>query len=235
MTAPDLSLVIPAYNEENRLGVSLETALAYLARQDFSYEVLVVDDGSADRTQEVAAEYEDQGVRVLVQPENRGKGAAIQRGVGESQGNRVLISDADFSTPIEDLEKLNPYLADHELAIGSRAVKDSNVTLHQPLYRELMGKTFNKLIRLGGVGGISDTQCGFKLLRGEIARELFAIMVTPGFAFDVELIWLAKRKGYRIAEVGVIWENSEDSRVNPLSDPPKMLLEIVRFRLKHRG
>lgn len=232
---PELSVVIPAFNEENRLGASLDAALAYLEKRGLPFEVLVVDDGSLDRTVEVSRAYEERGVLTLLQGTNLGKGAALRRGVLESRGARVLFSDSDFSTPIEEIEKLEARLAEAEIAIGSRAVRDSEVTLHQPFYRELMGKTFNKVIRLAGVDGISDTQCGFKLLRGDVARELFGEMVTPGFAFDVELLWLARRKGYRIAEVGVVWRNSPDSRVHPLLAPPRMLLEIARFRWKHRG
>lgn len=232
---PELSIVIPAFNEEKRLGASLDAAFAYLEERGSPFEVLVVDDGSLDRTVEVARAYEERGVRTLLLGVNQGKGAALRRGVLESRGERVLLSDTDFSTPIEEVEKLEERLSEAEIAIGSRAVRDADVTIHQPFYRELMGKTFNKLIRLAGVGGISDTQCGFKLLRGEIARELFGEMVTPGFAFDVELLWLARRRGYRIAEVGVVWRNSPDSRVHPLLAPPKMLLEIARFRWKHRG
>ncbi len=231
---PELSVVIPAFNEEKRLGASLDAALAYLEKRGAPFEVLVVDDGSQDGTVEVSRAYAERGVRTLRLSTNQGKGAALRRGVLASRGRQVLFSDTDFSTPIEELEKLEARIAGVEIAIGSRAVPDSEVTLHQPFYRELMGKTFNKLIRLAGIGGIHDTQCGFKLLRGDVARELFSEMVTPGFAFDVELLWLARRKGYRIAEVGVVWENSPNSRVHPLTAPPRMLLEIARFRWTHR-
>lgn len=232
-TSPDLSIVIPAYNEEARLGASLETATAFVAARGLDAEILVVDDGSADRTSEIAERFADRGVRAIRQIPNRGKGAAVRRGVLESRGRRVLISDADFSTPVEEVETLAPHLEDARLAIGSRAVRGARITLHQPLYRELMGKTFNFLIQCLGVRGVRDTQCGFKLLDGETARDLFADLVTPGFAFDVELIWLAQRRGHAIAEVGVEWRNSPDSRVDPLLDPPRMLLEILRFRWLH--
>jgi dolichyl-phosphate beta-glucosyltransferase len=194
----------------------------------------VVDDGSADRTYEVATAFSGRGVRVLRQEANRGKGAAVKLGVMASRGRRVLLSDADFSTPITELPKLEAKLGDVEVAIGSRSVAGADVRVHQPLYRELMGKTFNKLIRLAGVGGLADTQCGFKLFAGDVAREVFAEVTTPGFAFDVEVIWLARRRGYRVAEVGVVWVDSPASRVRPLVDPPRMILEIVRFRWRHR-
>jgi len=239
-TTPDrpgaeLSVVIPAFNEEVRLGSTLEKIIGYLDSRALSYEILVSDDGSTDGTAAVAEAFAERGVKVLRVPQNQGKGAATRRGVRESIGQGVLLTDADLSTPIEEIAKLEPHLDEAEVVIGSRAVPGSRITIHQPFYRELMGKTFNKMIRLAGVWGINDTQCGFKLLRGETARALFADLVTPGFAFDVELVWLARRRGHRIVEVGVTWENSPASRVHPLTDPPRMLLEMIRFRLKHRG
>ncbi len=231
----DTSVVIPAYNEESRVGATLAKIVRYLDGRGAGYEVLVVDDGSSDATAEVAGAAESARVRVLRLPHNQGKGAAVRRGVLESRGARVLLTDADLSTPIEDLAKLEARLAGCELVLGSRAVADANVTLHQPFYRELMGKTFNKLIRLAGVRGLSDTQCGFKLIEGEAARRLFGEILTPGFAFDVELVWLARRHGYGIAEVGVTWKNSPISRVRPWIDSPHMLFEIARFRWLHRG
>lgn len=232
---PDLSVVIPAYNEEPRLGPSLEKALAYLDARGLAREIVVVDDGSADRTCEVAQAFSDRGVRALRQEPNQGKGAAVKLGVLASRGRRVLLSDADFSTPIGELPKLEARLGEAEIVIGSRAVAGAEVRVHQPFYRELMGKTFNKMIRLAGVGGLADTQCGFKLFDGDVAREVFAAVTTPGFAFDVEMIWLARRHGYRVAEVGVVWINSPASRVRPLVDPPRMILEILRFRWRHRS
>ena len=232
---PALSIVIPCYNEESRLPPSLERILDYLAQRELEAQIVVVDDGSADRTAQVAADYRGRGVEVLSYRPNVGKGHAVKTGVLATRGERVLLTDADLSTPIEDVEKLEARLADSEVVIGSRSVAGSNVTERQPLYRELMGKTFNKILKLLAIRGITDTQCGFKLLRGEVARELFGEMVSPGFAFDVELLWLARRSGYRISEVGVTWVNSPDTRVSAWRDPPKMLLEVLRFRWAHRG
>ncbi len=233
--APDLSVVIPAFNEEERLGQSLERILAHLGDGSERHEILVVDDGSRDATATVAEAYAEDGVRVLRLDRNRGKGAAVRRGVAASAGRRVLLTDADLSAPIEELAKLEPRLGEAQVVLGSRAVAGSRITLHQPLYRELMGKTFNRLIRLAGVGRIHDTQCGFKLLDGDVGREVFRRMITDGFAFDVELVWLAQRLGHRVVEVGVAWEDSPSSRVRVLADPPRMLLEIVRFRWHHRS
>lgn len=230
-----LTVVIPAFNEERRLGSSLEKVVSFLELRREPFEVLVVDDGSRDTTAEVAKAFSSRRVRVIRLAENRGKGAAIRTGVLASRGRWVLLSDADLSTPIEDLEKLETQTTEAPVVLGSRAVAGAKITRRQPLYREIMGKSFNKLLRLFGVWGINDTQCGFKLLDGDLARELFESVVTPGFAFDVELVWLACRAGHRVVEVGVTWENSAASTVHPLRDPPRMILEILRFRWLHRG
>lgn len=231
----DLSVVIPAFDEAERLGPGLQQAVDYLRRRGIGYEVLVVDDGSRDATVEVAEAFAGDGVRVLRHDRNRGKGAAIRTGLLASRGERVLLSDADFSTPIEEVEKLEPRLSDAALVVGSRALESSDIREHQPVYRELMGKTFNLFIRLLGVRGLRDTQCGFKLLRGDAGRELGAELTIEGFAYDVELIWLARRHGYRVAEVGVVWANSADSRVDPLRSSLAMLRDVIRIRLRHRG
>jgi dolichyl-phosphate beta-glucosyltransferase len=232
----ELSVVIPAYNEEGRLAPGLRQALDYLARRGTPYELLVVDDGSRDATSRVAADFAAEGVRVLRHERNRGKGAAVRTGLLASRGREVLISDADFSTPIEEIEKLEPFLRDGTpLVIGSRGLADSQVRQRQPFYREMMGRTFNRLIRMFGVRGIRDTQCGFKLARGEEGRRIAAELKIEGFAWDVEMIWLARRRGYKIAEVGVVWVNSPDSRVDPIRSSFSMLRDVITMRLRHRG
>jgi dolichyl-phosphate beta-glucosyltransferase len=226
----DLSIVIPAFNEAQRLGPTLRRVVDYLRQNGADYEVLVVDDGSTDATAEVAEGFAGEGVRVLRQEVNRGKGAVLKAGVLASQGREVLLTDADLSTPIEELEKLRPHLADSELVLGSRAVAGSDIVQHQPFYREWMGRIFNLIIRLLGVRGLRDTQCGFKLLRGEVARRLFAELKIERFAYDVELVWLARRHGYRVVEVGVRWVDSPSSRVNPLTDSSRMLWDVLALR-----
>jgi dolichyl-phosphate beta-glucosyltransferase len=233
--ACDLSVVVPAYNEAGRIGPSLRRAVDYLRRRGVAYELLVVDDGSRDATVQIAEGFTAEGVKVLRHERNRGKGGAVKTGVLASRGGRVLLSDADFSTPIEEVEKLEARLAECPVVLGSRSVAGADVRERQPFYREMMGKTFNRVIRLLGVHGLHDTQCGFKLLRGDVARSLCAAMTIDGFAYDVELVWLAQRRGIPVAEVGVVWVNSPDSRVSPIRSSLQMLRDVVQMRLRHRG
>lgn len=231
----DLSVVIPAYNEEARLGASLRRIVSYLDDRGGAWEVLVVDDGSRDGTAALAEGFPDPRVRALRLAENRGKGAALRTGVGASRGRRVLLTDADLSVPIEELTRLEAVVERAPVVLGSRAVPGARLVERQPVYRELMGKVFNLLVRLLAVRGVHDTQCGFKLLDGAVARRLFADLTVNRFAYDVELVWLAHRRGHRVEEVGVTWSDSRESKVNPLSDPLQMLWDIVRFRWRHRG
>lgn len=228
-----LSVVIPAFNEEKRLATSLPAIVAHLGQRESEYEIVVVDDGSSDGTAELAASWEEQGVSVIRQPQNRGKGAALKAGVLASRGAVVLLSDADLSTPITELERLERHLDDHAVVFGSRAVEGARIDDPQPFFRQCMGKTFNLMIRLLVVGGVRDTQCGFKLIRGDDARRLFADLTLDGFSYDVELLWLARRYGLAVAEVGVLWNHCPDSTVHLLTDPLRMAFDIVRFRFHH--
>ena len=232
--AVDLSVVIPAYNEASRLGDSLERVLPYLERRGKPFEVLVVDDGSSDATVQVGTEYSHRGVWVLELARNRGKGAALRHGVVASSGAKVLLSDADLSTPIEELGRLEPYLEQADLILGSRAVDGARIELRQPWHRELMGKTFNLVIRLLGFGTFRDTQCGFKLIAGEAARRIFPLLTIDRFAYDVELVWEAQQHGLRVIEVGVEWHDSPVSRVRPWQDAPQMLRDVLRVRFRRR-
>lgn len=215
-SSPSLTLVVPAFNEEKRLPVSLARIADWLGSRGpgLAVEVLVVDDGSSDRTAAVA-EKTAAGLgldaRVIRLPENRGKGAAVRAGALEAGGGHVLVTDADLSTPIEEVEKL--LAAGAPVAIGSRAVDATLVKQRQSLFRVASGKLFNLVVRLLVVSGIRDTQCGFKLFTRDAAREVFSRASVDRFAFDVEALLLARRLGYRIAEVPVLWFNSPDTRV----------------------
>ena len=228
----DLSVVIPCLNEEARLGATLEKVVGYLDRREKAYEILVVDDGSRDATVSVANGVADEHVQVLEHGENLGKGAAVRTGVLASRGEWVLITDADLSTPIEDLERLERRTSEADVVLGSRAVAESEIVRHQPIYRELMGKSFNLIIRSIGLVGLHDTQCGFKLFRGPVARELFERTKVDHFAFDVEVVWLAQKAGHRVVEEGVTWEDSPNSRVSPIGDSWKMLVDVLALRFR---
>lgn len=231
---PDLSVVIPAFNEAQRLAPTLESVLAFVEGRGQAFEVLIVDDGSTDATASIATTFAPRGVRTIRLDRNRGKGAALRAGVAASRGRLVLLTDADLSTPITELARLEPELGAAPVVIGSRAVADSRITRHQPRHREWMGKTFNRILRLLGVARHQDTQCGFKLLEGDLARSLFAALTIDRFAYDVELLWLAERRGHRVVEVGVTWHDSPASTVHPLRDAARMLVDVLRFRFRHR-
>ena len=228
-----LSVVVPCFNEEIRLPASLPPVQEYLRERGTSFELILVDDGSSDGTPELIsrAEREEPSVRSVLLPANRGKGRALAEGVRRSCGELVLTSDADFSAPITELPRLETALAGgSDIAIGSRAKRGAR-EVDQPWHRRLMGKGFNLLVQGLLLPGLWDTQCGFKLFRGEIARDLFARLRTDGFAHDVEILYLARRAGYGVSEVPVRWVNSDGSRVQALRHSREMLGDILRIRL----
>jgi glycosyltransferase involved in cell wall biosynthesis len=233
--APALSIVIPAFNEADRLAPSLARTIAWCRAERSSFEIIVVDDGSRDLTvkltRDVAARAPE--LSVISLGENRGKGAAVRTGVLASRGARVLFSDADLATPIEELVKLEAALDEGaDIAIASRGLPGSDIRVRQHPARELMGRTFNAFVRIAMLGGIHDTQCGFKLFTREAARDLFARATVDGFAFDVELLWLARGR-YRVSEVPVVWRHVEESKVSPGIDAARMLVDLGRIRWRH--
>ncbi|ABA89001.1 UDP-glucose--undecaprenyl-phosphate glucosyltransferase [Syntrophotalea carbinolica DSM 2380] len=228
-----LSVVVPAYNEEKRLSASLEVLCEKVGLFFPRFEIIVVDDGSTDKTADIvmthSRKYSD--VRLIRYEKNRGKGYAVRTGVLAAKGDFVLFSDADLSTPIEEVEKLFGALADGaDVAIGSRAVRQSLILKSQPLYRMVMGKTFNKFVQLLAIPGILDTQCGFKLFTRSAALNLFRDCRIDGFGFDVEVLFLARKRGMDIREIGVSWVNSPDSKVHPIVDSARMLQDLVVIR-----
>jgi dolichyl-phosphate beta-glucosyltransferase len=232
-----LSVVVPCYNEEKRLPRTIELIQDYLRSHDGPYELLLVDDGSSDGTRKVMddAAAQNPAIRIVALPRNRGKGRALAEGVRASRGQLVLVTDADLSTPIEELAKLEAALATGAgVAIGSRSIKGSRVEISQPIYRVLMGKAFNVLVQIVLLPGIWDTQCGFKLFRGDVAREVFEGLTTDGFGYDPEVLYLAKKKGVRIAEVPVRWRNSAPTKVNAIRSSADMFRHVLRIRFRHR-
>ncbi|HLQ60707.1 MAG TPA: dolichyl-phosphate beta-glucosyltransferase [Candidatus Acidoferrales bacterium] len=232
----ELSVVIPSFNEEVRLPARIQEIRTYLNHRGISHELLLADDGSRDGTLAVmqAAAREDPAVKVVALPRNRGKGRASAEGVAASRGRLVLVSDADHSTPIAEVEKLEAALANGaEVAIASRAKRGARVEVSQPPHRVLMGKTFNLIVQALLLPGLWDTQCGFKLFQGDVARAVFADLETDRFAFDVEVLFRARRRGYRIAEVPVRWLHSAPTRVAAISASADMLKDVLRIRLRN--
>ncbi|MDQ5857200.1 MAG: glycosyltransferase family 2 protein [Acidobacteriota bacterium] len=234
------SLVVPAFDERGRIDRAMTEIAAWRRGNPggWEWEVIVVDDGSSDGTGEaarLAAERENLPIELLRHPKNRGKGAAIRTGVLASTGDPILVSDTDLSTPLGEWVKLAERLPTHPVTIGSRALDEELVRKRQPFYRQFMGKTFNTFVRLVAVSGIRDTQCGFKLFRGDVARDLFRRARIDRFAYDVEILYLARKEGLSIAEVPVLWFNSPESKVSVVRDSFRMLRDLVRIRWIHRG
>jgi dolichyl-phosphate beta-glucosyltransferase len=230
---PVLSVVVPCFNEEQRLPSTIEQIESYLDATATSYELILVDDGSTDGTRKVmdAAAQHHGSVRIEALPRNRGKGRALAEGIAAARGTEVLITDADLSTPIEELEKLQAALDKGAgVAIASRALRGSRVEISQPVYRVLMGKAFNLIVQLVLLPGIWDTQCGFKLFRADVAKDAFGALTTDGFGFDPEVLFRAKKRGVRIAEVPVVWRNSAPTKVSPISSSFDMFRHVVRIR-----
>ena len=233
---PALSIIIPAYNEEARIGPTLERIGEYMLSSGMDYEIIVVDDGSTDDTRSVVSEAARRisGLRLVENRVNRGKGFSVKNGFLNSSGRLMLFSDADLSTPVEELEKFLPEMErGADIVIGSRSLRESNIIKRQPIYRVLMGKTFNKLVRLLTVGGLVDTQCGFKLFKRDTCEPIFKAQKVERFAFDVELLFLARKKGLTICELPVKWINSPQSKVHPVMDSLRMALDLLRIRLNY--
>lgn len=230
-----ISIVIPCYNEGRRLGKSLDSLWEFLKNYPEEVEVIIADDGSTDPTLEVAKSYSDKlpNLRIL-NLTHLGKGAAVGSGFLESRGNIVLFTDADFSTPITEIDKLvGKIKAGYDIAVGSRALDPSLVKTHQNFLRESMGQTFNLLVRALAVPGISDTQCGFKAFDRATTKILFEKQQIYGFAFDVELLYLAKKHDLKVVEVPILWFNDPHSRVSPIKDSAITMYELLKIRAIH--
>ena len=232
---PFLSIIIPAYNEENRLPNTLEQVFHFLEKQSYASEVIVVENGSTDKTFEFAQKLAHQYKNLrVIHNEERGKGGAVLRGVREALGEYVFICDADLSMPDAEISKfLPPALTDFDIAIGSREAPGA-VRYNEPYYRHLTGRVFNMLIRLMVLPDLQDTQCGFKCLRAGVARDIFPFQTLTGWAFDVELLYIAYLHGYRILEIPIDWYFNADSKVRVLRDSWRMFIDLLVIRRNAR-
>lgn len=232
LSRPLLSVVIPAYNEHARIHGTLDRVLPYLRARENPFELIVVDDGSVDETAASVEARGDPEIVVIRCAQNRGKGAAVRTGVLASRGDAILLTDADLSAPIEELSRLEASLSEgSDVACGSRGLRSSEIVRSQPIYRRQMGNVFNHILRLLALTSLRDTQCGFKLFRGQPAQDIFSRCTTDGFAFDVECLYLAERLGYRVAEVPVAWSHVPESRVHVAKDSARMLRDVLKIRL----
>ena len=231
---PDLSVVIPAYNEESRLGPTVRAAVDYFRSEGRPFELIIVDDGSRDGTSARARRLADEltEVRLIRLAANHGKGYAVRSGVVNARGRNILFADADGATPFAEIQRLYTALeAGADVAIGSRGLSAKGVEVKAKLYRHVIGRVFHALVETLTVRDIKDTQCGFKLFRAPVAHDLFSRMRMNGFSFDVEVLVMAKRRGYRIAEVPVNWTHQPGSKVRLTIDSLHMAADLVRIRM----
>ncbi len=228
---PLLSLIIPAYNEGERLPKTLPPVFAFLEAQDYPFEIIVVNNNSSDNTREIALEFAATRPYLRVIDEmTQGKGAAVRTGMLAATGEYLFMADADFSMPVEEIAKfLPPRLSGYDVAIGSREAPGA-MRYNEPHYRHFMGRVFNFYVKVLAIPGFEDTQCGFKCFRREVAWNILPCQTIDGWAFDVELLFIALRQGYHIVEVPVHWYYGENSRVSPVRDTINMIREVLRIR-----
>jgi len=232
--SPFLSIVIPAHNEQNRLPATLEQVFRFLKQQSFTSEVIVVENGSTDTTYEVAQEFAKQHATLRVIQSEKGKGAAVQRGMLEAEGDYRFMCDADLSMPVEEVVKfIPPMLQNFDIAIASREAKGA-VRYNEPSYRHLGGRGINFLIQTLILPGLNDTQCGFKCFRAEVAEDVFKRQTLMGWSFDIELLYIARRHGYRVVEIPIHWYHFSDSKVSALRDAMRMIQDIFLIHGKAR-
>ncbi len=228
-----LSVIIPTYNEEKRIGDSLTKIYSFLEKRDYDFEIIVIDDGSNDNTLNLLTKFSKKVSKIIIlkNDTNRGKGYSVKRGILKSKGDAILFTDADLSTPIEETDKLIGWIKNgYQIAIGSRDLPDSQIEKHQVWYREFMGRAFNKIIRIILDLDYHDTQCGFKCFKRNAALEIFNSLKLCGFSFDVEILFIAKQHGIKVKEVPVRWYNSPESKVKIIRDSSRMLWDILNIR-----
>jgi dolichyl-phosphate beta-glucosyltransferase len=225
-----LSIIIPAHNEEHRLPATLEQLQRFLQAQAYAAEVLIVENGSQDRTLEIARSFAAGHPQFRVLSETApGKGLAVRRGMLEARGEYRFMCDADLSMPVEEINRFfPPVLTGFDIAIASREAPGA-VRYNEPLYRHMGGRGVNTLIRILALPGLQDTQCGFKCFRGEAAVDLFGCQTLTGWSFDIELLFIARRRGYRVAEIPIPWYFNPDSKLNAVQDAVRMVIDILKI------
>lgn len=235
MTQPFLSIIIPAYNEENRLPDTLEQVLGFIQGQPYSTEILVVENGSCDRTFEIARDFSLRNPEIQVLKEtNAGKGLAVRRGMLAARGAYRFMCDADLSMPIVEVNQfLPPVLENFDIAIGSREAKGA-IRYDEPGFRHWGGRGVNLLIRLLALPGFRDTQCGFKMFRAAVAEDIFRFQTIFNWSFDIEVLFIARSRGYRIVELPIPWHFNPETKLSPLKDAVRMALDIVAIHRNSR-
>lgn len=240
MNTVDLSIVIPAYNESQRIGRLLQDIADFAAEFQGSLEIILSDDGSQDDTAAVARRKAAvlglaESLKILAAPENRGKGDAVRRGMLHSRGELALFCDADGATPMQEFFALQRQIeAGSDIAIGSRDLPGANLVVPQPWYRRAMGAVMKGLVRRLVIDGFADTQCGFKLFRRAAGQAVFSRQTLDGFSFDVEVLYIARHLGLRVVEVPVEWHDQPDSKVDPVKAPPSMVRDLLLIRWRHQ-
>lgn len=229
---PFLSIILPAHNEEQRLSKTLDEVRGFVDAQSYSVEVVLVENGSQDRTLELAQQY---AARLpflkVIHEDRRGKGLAVRTGILAAKGQYRIFCDVDFSMPVTEINRfIPPALPDCQIAIGSREAPGA-VRYNEPYYRHLSGRVFNTLVRWLALPGLQDSQCGFKCFRGDIAEEIFPLQTNTGWAFDVEVLFIARQRGYRIVEVPIPWYFNSDSQIRMLRDSWRMVRDLLLIRL----
>ena len=231
---PFFSIIIPAHNEQNRLPGTLDQILQFLQQQTFTSEVIVVENGSADRTYEIAHQFAKEHANLYVTQSEKGKGAAVQHGMLQAKGEYRFMCDADLSMPVKEIVKfIPPQLENFDIAIASREAKGA-LRYNEPSYRHLGGRGINFIIQTLILPGLNDTQCGFKCFRADVVEDIFRRQTLHGWSFDIELLYIARRHGYRIVEIPIHWYHFSDSKVRALRDSVHMVQDIFRIRANAR-
>ncbi len=230
----EISIVIPAYKEGNRIGACLESVIGYCRKNFSGFEIIVVNDFAlGDKAPEIVAGFSKDNVRLLNNEKRMGKGYAVRAGILQVKYPLVLFMDADLATPIEELEGLIKKIEEgYEVAIASRSLPESDIAVKQPFYRQFAGKSFPLLVRLLLLPGLRDTQCGFKLFKTAAAKQIVEKQTVFGFAFDAELLFIAKKLSYKIAEVPVKWIDKGESKLSVIRDVPKMFIDLLKVRVR---